>query len=520
MTPALAKPLSHICRLTLPLVLCVIASVPGGLAVFAQQISVTPDSVSEDQIAGAVTSTTPVYTQGICNPGQFSWWINCSDAGAVAMDVTISSQFGDAGLWEWYQLWFPGEDFGPTNNAGAVRSAAYRLPNGRYLYAYQLTSFSESSANAGMTITTLTVPLGAHPPTQGIAPAASGVFVAAVDTSGTCTPDVCYRNIFSFGISNNYGDLPDDPITVAQLNGVVGSPDSITFIAPGLANTIQVGFPHGVFVQTPVFGFISDQPPRIVQGQFGGNDSGIYVPSFHMVVPAGVTMLDPVPDLLDGPKVTTHSETLATKGRSVKGVAADGVTEVVLSMPTTNVGDQVQFSLQTFASADDDGALGKPGDTEFSQGNVTVTSVDTSQGPMAFAVYRAPSDFAQVSVHGVSCASRTETLQIQVTSQGASPPPAAFPIPILRPPVVLVHGMWANEHAWDNFALRTDNCFSARAADYSQFQSASSPPPITASTPPYDDGEVLATASSDSLGFSFNTPAVFVESGGFLSEFS
>jgi hypothetical protein len=43
-----------------------------------------------------------------------------------------------------------------------------------------------------------------------------------------------------------------------------------------------------------------------------------------------VTFLDPVDELLSGPRVTTDSQVLATRGREVEGIGADGVSQVVL----------------------------------------------------------------------------------------------------------------------------------------------------------------------------------------------
>src|SRR5438093_13180419 len=46
----------------------------------------------------------------------------------------------------------------------------------------------------------------------------------------------------------------------------------------------------------------------------------------------GVSLVDPIPDLLstNRQRITTVQSALATKGRSVMGVGADGVTQVVL----------------------------------------------------------------------------------------------------------------------------------------------------------------------------------------------
>jgi class 3 adenylate cyclase len=50
--------------------------------------------------------------------------------------------------------------------------------------------------------------------------------------------------------------------------------------------------------------------------------------------PGTYNLSDPVPDLLSGPQVTTNVAILAAGGRSVQGVSADGVSEVVIALGT------------------------------------------------------------------------------------------------------------------------------------------------------------------------------------------
>jgi hypothetical protein len=107
-----------------------------------------------------------------------------------------------------------------------------------------------------------------------------------------------------------------------------------------------------------------------------------------------MTMVDPVPDLLDGPAVTTDPEALALDGREVESVASDGVTQVLLRIEARRPGEQITVTLLTSegtesTSPDSDGALGLPGDRSFARSRVTVIAVATSRGPLAFAVYRA-----------------------------------------------------------------------------------------------------------------------------------
>src|SRR5262249_24825401 len=151
-----------------------------------------------------------------------------------------------------------------------------------------------------------------------------------------------------------------------------------------------------------------DIPGSAGTGIFGLNNQGQIVGSFsdtsggHGFLatpdtpPAQAPQLfDPVPDLLNGSTVTTNPETLATRGRHVQGAAADGVTKVVLRIPASVVGAQYILTLLNdqgapSTSTDTDGSLGNPGDTTFTKSTLTVQAKQTSQGPMAFTIYRAP----------------------------------------------------------------------------------------------------------------------------------
>src|SRR5260370_22957958 len=110
------------------------------------------------------------------------------------------------------------------------------------------------------------------------------------------------------------------------------------------------------------------------------------------------------------------------------------------------------------SSPNEDVALRNPGDTSFSQGQITVTAVASGNGPngpnppFAFAIYRAPVDFARpitsttyttrayagLNKTDDQLASRSVSLQIQ----GPSGTPTSLPIIIFRPPVIPIHVLW------------------------------------------------------------------------------
>src|SRR5712692_8469221 len=102
----------------------------------------------------------------------------------------------------------------------------------------------------------------------------------------------------------------------------------------------------------------------------------------HGLLAAGPQLVDPVPDVLAGPSVANNTllQSLGLFGRVVDGVAADGVTQVLVRIPANHVGDQFTITLlndaqQVSVSPDADGALSNPGNTGLTQAKLTVTAI-------------------------------------------------------------------------------------------------------------------------------------------------
>jgi probable HAF family extracellular repeat protein len=291
-----------------------------------------------------------------------------------------------------------------------------------------------------------------------------------------------------------------------------------------------------------------DFPNATSTTAYGINDDGDIVGSYvdtngqsHGFITDPVALVDPVPDLLSGPaviSVAAGAQLLATKGTKVQGVAADGVTQVVVRIQADRVGDQFILTLINDQNGpinpDEDGALGNPGDTTLTQNHMTVTAVDTGSGPsgpnppFAFAIYRAPKDFARPAPGGLyktgTCAGvsdldgqlkcRSVTLKV-LTPLGNI---INTPVTILRPPVALIHGLWSEPSDWDSFSplfsnfAGPDNRFQVGLVNYS----GPLPPGVflASSVPDYSGlpgGRglaVLANARPNSLGFQFNAVGV------------
>ncbi len=238
-----------------------------------------------------------------------------------------------------------------------------------------------------------------------------------------------------------------------------------------------------------------------------------------------IILVDPVPDLVNGNAVKTSSQlqSLLTKGRAVSGVAADGVTQLVVRIDTDSPGHQFTATLlddQGLSGpniiASEDGALDSPGGTSFSSGQLTVTAgaADSNGTAHAFAVYRAPVDFARPTGSGFksgTCQGSTKTddqlgcraVSLQIQDITANTPPITQSITIIRSPIILIYGLWGNMRNWDNFgplvtgAQSADSRFSVGRVNYNYGVGAL----ISSPNPNYQN---VARAAANSLGFRYN----------------
>jgi probable HAF family extracellular repeat protein len=356
----------------------------------------------------------------------------------------------------------------------------------------------------------------------------SGVMTDLGTLGGTSSDASCAFAINDSGLIVGYsGPLTGPPHAVIWKNRVI-TDLGVAGMATGI-NSV------GEIVGNGTHAFLWQNGVTTDLGTLGGTRSsatGISDPAL---------LLDPVPDLLSGSAVSADPQLLATKGRGVQGVAADGVTQIVVRIPAANVGDQ--FTLTVFndqqpssqsSLPDEDGALGNPGDTSFLLSQITIAAKNTGTGPdgpnptFAFAVYRAPKDFARPAGSGAyklgSCGGSSATddqsgcrsVSIHVQNQtGATI--STIQVRILRPPVILVHGIWANSTSWRNFApfnvrLSSDHRFFSGSVHYD------GPVGITSSFPSYDPS-LYPKVLANSIGFQYNAREVLSQIDELLQAF-
>ena len=186
-------------------------------------------------------------------------------------------------------------------------------------------------------------------------------------------------------------------------------------------------------------------------------DSAVVLDS---VVITSLEAVDPNPDLLDGAEVATDPETLATGGGKLDGAAADGVTRVLLRTTVPSSG-RVEFSLVD-ASAPEDGGLSQVGAANRLD-SVLVSTNQTAEGFQAFAVYLVPEEFNRGGDQGRR--ERPIKFKARFIPDNGDEVESELPFKLVRPPVVLIHGLWSDAGTW-SFALATDPRFETTLADY------------------------------------------------------
>jgi probable HAF family extracellular repeat protein len=233
-----------------------------------------------------------------------------------------------------------------------------------------------------------------------------------------------------------------------------------------------------------------------------------------------VILLDPVDTIITPPSGKGPSLAMYN-GKIVKGVSADGITQVIVRIPANSVGEELKVSvideIGNPGSVQDDGGLTtdltfgtSPGLAGLSVNQLTVTAEQTTEGPMAFVVYSAPTNFVRDGTNDAEKSTRAVSLKVRSISVPTYS--AKCDVQIFRPPVVLVHGLWGSRASWNGFnPFLTDQRFFIVRANYSD-----NVPGVTSTSPSYSN---LNEISANTLGFAFNAPSVEKQVRDFIKNF-
>ncbi len=194
-------------------------------------------------------------------------------------------------------------------------------------------------------------------------------------------------------------------------------------------------------------------------------DSAVLIDNLHVssleVLDPNETMLEDGVESRGGGRVTTDEDVLATQGDPVRGIVADGVTRLVLRASVAGPGT---VTFDSNGTAPEDGGFA-PFDTGERLPSVTAPVFETAEGFFATCIYRAPDEFDRGS-DGAS-------VERQVRFRAAFQPETGNlvenhrDVVLLRPPLVLVHGLWSRPQTW-RFPLVADPRFRGQPADYSE----------------------------------------------------
>jgi pimeloyl-ACP methyl ester carboxylesterase len=161
------------------------------------------------------------------------------------------------------------------------------------------------------------------------------------------------------------------------------------------------------------------------------------------------------PEILDGAdftagnEVSSDPEKLVFGGTPMEGTVTDGVSRLLLRLPVNN-SDSATFSLSGTGDPTEDGALRSI--DGFNEGrSITVDTVTVGDNNYAFAIYQAPDSFVR-SEHEEDKQAAERKLIIQIKVGDSTP--IQKDIKLVRPPLILIHGLWSDPSMWAENSFR------------------------------------------------------------------
>jgi hypothetical protein len=310
------------------------------------------------------------------------------------------------------------------------------------------------------------------------------------------------------GMTINFA-TPVSGFSVLLINGL---PNTVTYQINdhfGITNVTLTSFATQV-VSLPDMNITE----LFIQSSTGGSVEWDFSITNLKFTPAPAVLVDPVPTLVGKAGIIQNPAFLSVGGTLVKNVASDGVTQVVVKIRATTVGEQFTLTVHNDLNAvssnpAQDGAVAVLGSPP--TGQPIITAVSTPSGPMAFGVYTAPKDFARTSADD-GLGTRNGYIWVQSLTNSTFSP--VITVGIVRPPVFLIHGLWDSDAGWSNFStLTSDPRFYTGKANW-----GGPLPSIRIVTPP---SITLAGTypSASSVGVAYSAPDVLKQLNDFIYNF-
>ncbi len=257
------------------------------------------------------------------------------------------------------------------------------------------------------------------------------------------------------------GSGPTGGGTLLQLAGFNFAPGAGVLIGNVQAATVSVVSEHLITCAAP------PHPPGLVRVTVVNPDgiSDTIVDGYaYLLPPGGIEVVDPNPSMLLGPNVSSTPAVLAsTLAPGVFGLAADGITPVVVRLPVPAAG-LVDFAIFDEARRTTNiGALRAPG-SAVSGPTVTVSTTPIGTQQMGIAILTAPSSFRR-DAGDDSATLRSITIEATFRPATGGSTRVTSTFYIARPPILLLHGIWSEPATWE-WGLLHDPRFVVHAHGY------------------------------------------------------
>jgi len=238
-------------------------------------------------------------------------------------------------------------------------------------------------------------------------------------------------------------DESETYVSTADVKAEITKPDSSKEVIT--LSEIEPGIYEGIFINTTLEGTYN------VTIQAEKQDYAKDTANLSFIVEVSLEILDGV-DFSAGMEISSNPEKLASGGTAVTGAVTDGVTRLLLRLNLSEL-NEVTFSLKGTGNPEEDGLLRSIDGTQEGQ-SITVYTQETSEGEIAFAIYQAPENFVRWDYRDKDKKVSERTITLHVKSNRDPSFEFSTEIKLVRPPVILVHGLWSGVKMWEENYFR------------------------------------------------------------------